>query len=104
MKKLWLLAGCLVVVAVITWMIAMRGRHPDTSSVASYVPYTEIQGDIAPSWSPDDKEVIYCRLSNEEATLYVVPANGGTPRPFLTGPRDGCLSAWSPDGTRVAFS
>jgi dipeptidyl aminopeptidase/acylaminoacyl peptidase len=105
MKKLWLLAGLLIVGAVLIWMIVGRGRHPDTSSVARFAPYAEIAGDVTPSWSPNDREVIYCRASSqEEVKLYAIPANGGTPRLFLGDQPEGCLPAWSPTGGRVAFS
>ena len=103
MKKLWLLAGILILGLVVLWLFVGRERHPDTSSVAPFAPYTEIWGDIMPSWSPDDKEVIYCKARQEEFKLYIVSANGGASKPFLSGQSDACMPAWSPDGTRVAF-
>src|ERR1041385_6728816 len=86
MQRLWLWAGLLTLGAFLLWVIlGRRDRHPDTSSVASYVPYMEFRGDIAPSWAPDDKQIIYSRGGPEGQDLYVVPANGGTARLFLTG-------------------
>jgi dipeptidyl aminopeptidase/acylaminoacyl peptidase len=103
MKRSWLLAGVLTLGAFLLWVIlGRRDRHPDTSSVASYAPYMEFRGDIAPSWAPDDKQIIYSRGGPEGQDLYVVPANGGTARLFLNG--DAGLPVWSPDGMRVAFS
>jgi dipeptidyl aminopeptidase/acylaminoacyl peptidase len=102
MKRGWLLAGVLTLGAFLLWGTLGRDRHPDTSSVASYAPYMELRGDIAPSWSPDDKQVIYSRGGPEGQNLYLVSADGGAPRPFLAG--DGGLPVWSHDGTRIAFS
>jgi dipeptidyl aminopeptidase/acylaminoacyl peptidase len=62
----------------------------------------EFRADIAPSWSPDDKQVIYSRGGPEGQNLYLVAADRGTPRPFLAG--DGALPVWSHDGERIAFS
>ena len=90
MKKLWLLAGILILGVVVLWLFVGRQRHPDTSSVASFAPYTEIRGDITPTWSPDDEEVIYCNGREEEQKLYSVSANGGTPRPFPSTQSDDC--------------
>ena len=104
MKKLGLLAGILILGVVVLWLFVGRERHPDTSSVAPFAPYTEIRGDITPTWSPDDKEVIYCNGRVEEQKLYSVSANGGTPRPFPSTQSDDCEPAWSLDGARVAFS
>ena len=60
MKKLGFLAGILILGVVVLWLFVGRERHPDTSSVASFAPYAEIRGDITPTWSPEDEEVIYC--------------------------------------------
>ena len=103
MKRRWLLAGVVLSLgAFLLWVTLGRDRHPDTSSVASYAPYMELRGDIAPSWSPDDKQVIYSRGGPEGQNLYLVAADRGTPRPFLAG--DGGLPVWSHDGERIAFS
>jgi hypothetical protein len=61
MKKRWLLAGVLTLGAFLLWVTLGRDRHPDTSSVAPYAPYMELRGDIAPSGSHVDRQVLDAR-------------------------------------------
>jgi Tol biopolymer transport system component len=60
-------------------------------------------------WSPDGSQILFTApppLIPARFALYVIPAQGGTPRPLLSGddgqsPGDG---VWSPDGRRVMYS
>ncbi len=65
-------------------------------------------------WSPDGSQILFTALHDPTAAqpdpsrayLYVMPAQGGAPRPLLSGddgrsPGDG---VWSPNGQKVLYS
>ncbi len=55
-----------------------------------------------PAWSPDGKLIAY---SDQTQTLYVVPADGGTPRVADHSDQAAIRDyAWSPDGRWLAYS
>jgi eukaryotic-like serine/threonine-protein kinase len=60
---------------------------------------------LLPSWSPDAKQIaFYGLLPGQNAKIYVVSADGGTPRELLPedpGPKSD--AEWSPDGTSILF-
>ena len=60
---------------------------------------------VLPSWSPDGQQIIfYDSLPGEKSKVYVVSADGGTPREMM--PEDSQEQydpTWSPDGTKIAF-
>jgi Tol biopolymer transport system component len=56
------------------------------------------------SWSPDGSRVAYQwreTTGPRKQRLYVVPADGGRPRPITEAESVG--AQWSPDGTKIAF-
>jgi TolB protein len=59
----------------------------------------------SPSWSPDAQRFVYYTFDRGTflTTVYVRDLHRNTTIPILTGVRVGSL-AWSPDGTRIAFS
>ena len=62
--------------------------------------------DCCPVWSPDGRWVAFSRLSDQQRTIYQVPASGGEVRKLYTSsfvPEHGELD-WSPDGKTIAFA
>ncbi len=53
--------------------------------------------------SPDGKWLAYDSDLNGNADLFVVGADGGTPRQVTDDPADDLAPDWSPDGTQLAF-
>jgi serine/threonine-protein kinase len=53
--------------------------------------------------SPDGKWLVYDSDLNGNADIFVVSAQGGTPRQLTDNPADDLTPAWSPDGAEVAF-
>jgi Tol biopolymer transport system component len=55
-------------------------------------------------WSPDGSRVVYQwreTAAPQAQRLYVIPGDGGEPRPITAGESVG--ATWSPDGTKIAF-
>ncbi|HEV2424854.1 MAG TPA: hypothetical protein VGZ29_08505 [Terriglobia bacterium] len=102
-SRLWYWAGALTLGAVLGWIGIATDPHGDTSA-APFTAAIQVWGDIAPTWSPDDKDVIYCDRRQDERKLYSVSVSKGEPRLFLRGQSGDCMTAWSPDGARLAFS
>lgn len=66
---------------------------------------TSDPGDGCPTWSPDGRQIAFTRYSEKSASIYIVPALGGTERRIYTGPTSmGAALSWSPDGRYIAFS
>lgn len=57
------------------------------------------------SWSPDGRSIAFSGRLGEDRRrdIYIIPADGGTPRRLLTRDKDQGIPTWSADG-RIAFS
>jgi TolB protein len=79
---------------------AVFAAAPDGSNPRRVTPYRPLHAD--PVWSPDGRQIAFVRLeecwSEEEAVLWLVPAEGGEARPVLplVRPEAGVAFAWRP--------
>jgi Tol biopolymer transport system component/predicted Ser/Thr protein kinase len=61
---------------------------------------------FAPRWSPDSSQIVFSGYAGDRSPLlsYLVPAEGGKPRPLLPGDTASQTTAdWSPDGHKIVF-
>jgi dipeptidyl aminopeptidase/acylaminoacyl peptidase len=90
-------------------MAALTTAHaaPDRKFSAPDVFELEYASD--PQISPDGRQVVYVRRSNDimsdstRSNLWLVDVDGGSHRPLLSGRDDYSSPRWSPDGTRIAY-
>jgi Tol biopolymer transport system component/DNA-binding winged helix-turn-helix (wHTH) protein len=62
-------------------------------------------GDCCPTWSPDGRQLAFIRYSEQDASIFTIPALGGTEHRVYRGPasmRAGL--SWSPNNDLLVFS
>ncbi len=57
-----------------------------------------------PVWSPDGQRIAFVRHRGDDTQIYIMNADGGSPRPLTTGPGRTASPAWSPDGLQIVFT
>lgn len=67
---------------------------------------TDFAGAIVnrPRWSPDGQSLIFEARPDGQADLYLVDAEGGTPRRFTEEATDEVMAHWSPDGQWIYYT
>jgi len=83
----------------------------DGSDVRRLTPDPRGSADTSPAWSPDGREIAFTRGENLSSftrvnmDIYVVDPEGGAPRRLTrTAHIFETTPAWSPDGSRIAFT
>jgi Tol biopolymer transport system component len=56
-----------------------------------------------PRWSPDGKQIAYVDEQGPLWKIFLISAQGGTPRPILSENQNELAPSWSPDGKQLAF-
>jgi Tol biopolymer transport system component/DNA-binding winged helix-turn-helix (wHTH) protein len=57
-----------------------------------------------PRWSPDGHSIAFDRDTRENGGIFVVNADGGSPRPLVQGNSQNLVPSWSHDGKWVYFA
>jgi eukaryotic-like serine/threonine-protein kinase len=58
-----------------------------------------------PRWSPDGKQIVFMgSVPGRPWKIYLLPADGGTPRELKDGDRNQGDPTWTPDGTSIVFA
>ncbi len=89
-----------------TWDVDIF-RVPSGGGTPMNVTNSHEIAEFAPSWSPDGQYIAYERYDpagEHNWDIYMIPRAGGAPTRLTNDPANDWAAAWSPDGTRIAFT
>lgn len=61
-------------------------------------------GDCCPTWSPDGRQLAFIRHAEKDASIFTIPALGGTEHRVYRGPALRAGLSWSPNSDLLGFS
>jgi Tol biopolymer transport system component/DNA-binding winged helix-turn-helix (wHTH) protein len=61
-------------------------------------------GDCCPTWSPDGRQFAFIRYAEKDASIFTIPALGGTEHRVYRGSTLRAGLSWSPNSDRLVFS
>ena len=76
-------AAAVVSIAVLSLAACHADHHPDTSSVPSYAPFSQVAQDFAPNWSRDGRTLLYSQVSGAQGSLWTARAGESQGSKFL---------------------
>jgi Tol biopolymer transport system component len=59
---------------------------------------------LAPAWSPDGGQIVFCAEGRRPPALFVIDADGSDLTKISRAGHLDCHPSWSPDGTTIAFA
>ncbi len=79
------------------WICDRDGRNP--------VQVTSFAGPETgtPRWSPNGRWLAFDSIAAGNPNIYLISAEGGSPRRLTSGPSGNYMPSWSADGTRIYF-
>jgi Tol biopolymer transport system component len=80
------------------WVAAADGREPHQLTHGPGIWQT------CPHWSPDGRQIVFESIQGDRHQLWVIEADGGTPRRIPTDARDQRCPTWSRDGQWIYFT
>jgi Tol biopolymer transport system component len=76
--------------------------NPDGSAVVQLTSFRRERA-RCPRWSPDGTQIAFV-AGAEKGDIYIIGADGGSPRLLEGGPSDDIMPSWSPDGETIYFT
>lgn len=71
---------------------------------ASVAALMKVGSATSPSFSPDGKRIAFVSDASGQPQVWIVPAKGGPPVPLIRTEDPAGEVAWSPDGSRIAYT